>query len=101
MTIWKDRVWTTTENRAIDITVWYHKSDDFDSRKFYGVSVYPITIEGGMISAECYAGYKHFLFEVSRKTKKSDNEAIDMARHHFIDGMIEKVCTTHNLKLED
>lgn len=27
MTIWKERRWTTTDNKAIEITVWYHKPD--------------------------------------------------------------------------
>ena len=28
MTIWKERRWTTTDNKAIEVTVWYHKLEE-------------------------------------------------------------------------
>lgn len=101
MTIWKERRWTTTDNKAIEITVWYHKPDGFDDNRFYGMSAYPVTIEHGFISAECYSGYKVKLFDVTRKSAKADAKAIDTARNHYLEEMIEKVCIKNNLKLED
>lgn len=83
------------------INFYYYKSED---KKGYYLSIQPIHREEkeGRVYTEFmgFSGYKYFLLEVARKSKKAENQAKDIINNNYIyEGMLKQVLEENNLML--
>ena len=66
----------------------------------YYISVFPIKEEDGLLSIEVYSGKIELLLTVSRKSKKAEAEAIQIAEARMSD-LVDYVCKKNGLVLLD
>ena len=90
----------------LKIEFFYDKGGEYaiNSKRGYYVMCYPVTVStnsnGNIINESfwCYGGFKSLILEVSRKSKKSEDEALQLIEGKK-DDLINKVLTKHNLKI--
>lgn len=74
--------------------VWHHT---YEKRGYY-ISVTPLYKEGCMESYVMFTGAKKCIKEVSRKSEKAYNSALDSIGE-YLPGLIDYVCTENNIEV--
>jgi hypothetical protein len=91
----------TDNNTHLRISVYYMR-DAYNSPRGYYISVAPVEVSecGGVMmeSCELFSGYKSLLLEVSRKSKKAEAKALEMAEEMQA-SIVSRICEENGYKL--